>query len=62
MVTTKQQVEVLLRQLPEDCSFEDIQCDLYVLEKICKAEKSIVTLGAVSHEEAKRRLNQWLSN
>ncbi len=62
MLTTKQQVEAVLRQLPDDCSFEDIQYELYVLEKIRKGEESIAIEGAVSHEEAKRRLNQWLSN
>jgi hypothetical protein len=59
MLTAKQQVEELLRRLHDDCTFEDIQDDLYVLEKIWRAEKSIITEGPVSHEEAKRRMQQW---
>jgi hypothetical protein len=62
MVTVKQQAEALLRQLPDDCSFEDIQYELYVLEKIRNAEESIARDGGVSHEEAKQRLSKWLAN
>lgn len=33
MSTTKEQVQSLLQQLPDDCSIEDIQYHLYVIEK-----------------------------
>jgi hypothetical protein len=34
MSTAKQDVEQLLNKLPDDCSVEDIQYHLYVLDKI----------------------------
>jgi len=34
MNSIRQKVESLLNQLPDDCSIEDIQYHLYVLEKV----------------------------
>jgi hypothetical protein len=34
MQTVKQEVSAPLKRLPEDCSLEDIQYHLYVLQKI----------------------------
>jgi hypothetical protein len=34
----KQQVESLLHKLPDNCSLEDIQYHLYVLDKVCGVE------------------------
>jgi hypothetical protein len=34
MSTAKEEVEALLSKLPDDCSIEDIQYHLYVIEKV----------------------------
>jgi hypothetical protein len=34
MNSIRQKIESLLNQLPDDCSIEDIQYHLYVLEKV----------------------------
>lgn len=34
MNTIKDKIKSILNQLPEDCSIEDIQYHLYVLEKV----------------------------
>jgi hypothetical protein len=34
MSTVKEEVRVLLDKLPDDCSLEDVQYHLYVVEKI----------------------------
>ena len=34
MSTAKEEVEALLEKLPDDCSLEDIQYHLYVIEKV----------------------------
>ena len=60
MQTAKQDVEQLLRNLPDDSSYEDIQYHLYVLEKIKRGQESIAQGHGVSHEEAKKRLSRWL--
>jgi hypothetical protein len=36
MSTAKEDVATLLRKLPDDCTLEDIQYHLYVLEKIAR--------------------------
>lgn len=46
MATAKEEVEQLLGKLPNDCSLEDIQYHLYVLEKVRNGLKSADTEGA----------------
>ncbi len=52
----------MLEALPDSTSFEDIQYHLYVLEKIRLGLNRAETEGAISHDDAKRRLSKWLSN
>ena len=60
MQTAKQEVEQLLRNLPDDSSYEDIQYHLYVLEKIKHGQASIAQGKGIGHEEARERLSKWL--
>jgi hypothetical protein len=59
-MTGKQQVESLLHKLPDDCSLEDIQYHLYVLEKVQRGLEEARTSGTVSQDEAEKRLGKWL--
>lgn len=56
----KRNVSKLLRELPDDCSYEDIQYHLYVLQKIENANLDIKNGRVVSHEGAKKRFKKWL--
>lgn len=58
--TAKKEVESLLKQLTDDCSLEDIQHHLYVIEKIQWGIETAETKGVVSQEEAEKRLNKYL--
>ena len=60
MATAKEEVEELLGKLPHDCSFEDIQYHLYVLEKVRAGLEAAIVEGAVSQEDAEARLSKWL--
>lgn len=40
MITAEKEVETMLATLPDDCSLEDIQYHLYVLEKIRRGLES----------------------
>ena len=51
----------MLKALPDDSSFEDIQYHLYVLEKVNRGIQRAEAEGVVSHEDAKVRLGKWLS-
>jgi hypothetical protein len=60
-MTAKQEVQSLLEKLPDNCSIEDIQYHLYVLEKVRSGLEDARENGTISQEEVESRLNQWLS-
>jgi len=60
MSTAKQDVERLLEKLPDDCSLEDVQYHLYVLEKVRRGLEDARINGTLSQEEVEARLSKWL--
>lgn len=58
--TAKQEVQALLRHLPDDSTLEDIQYHLYVLEKIRRGRADMAAGRRYSHDEARERLSRWL--
>lgn len=60
MSTAKQDVELLLNKLPDDCTVEDIQYHLYVLGKVRRGLEDARVNGTLSHEEVESRLSKWL--
>jgi hypothetical protein len=61
MSTTKHDVELLLNKLPENCSVEDIQYHLYVLDKVRRGLEDARVNGTLSQEEVETRLGKWLT-
>lgn len=61
MNTAKQEVAQLLSKLPEDCTLEDVQYHLYVVEKIQRGLERAEKEGAVSQQDAEKRLARWLT-
>ncbi len=61
MSTAKEEVRVLLDKLPDDCSLEDVQYHLYVVEKIHRGIERAETEGVLSQEDVERKLNKWTS-
>jgi hypothetical protein len=53
---TKDEIQSLLRKLPDDCTFEDVPYHLCVIEKIRKGIERAESEGTVSQEEVERRL------
>ncbi|MBI5193649.1 MAG: hypothetical protein HZA08_09450 [Nitrospirae bacterium] len=60
MQTAKQEVTGLLNRLPEDCSLEDIQYHLYVLQKIERGMKDVVEGRVYTQEEVEKKMSKWL--
>ncbi len=60
MSTAKEEVEALLDKLPDNCSLEDIQYHLYVLEKV-RNGLAADTQGTLTQDEAEERLGRWLA-
>ena len=61
MSSPKSDAQAMIDGLPEDASLEDIQYHLYVLEKVKRGLGRAETEGALSHDEAKARLSEWLA-
>ncbi len=59
MNTVKAEVENLLQKLPDDCSLEDVQYHLYVLEKIQRGQERAEKEGIISQEEVEKRMKKW---
>jgi len=60
MSKVKQDVERLLNKLPDDCSIEDVQYHLYVVEKVRRGLEDARANGTLSEEEVEVRLSKWL--
>ncbi len=59
MRTAKQEVTGLLNRLPEDCSLEDIQYHLYVLQKIERGMKDVAEGRVYTQEEVEKKMSKW---
>ena len=60
MLSAKEEVSTLLAKLPEDCTIEDIQYRLYMIEKVRKGLEAADSGQFLSQEQAEARLNKWL--
>ena len=61
MSTAKEEVKSLLDKLPDDCSLEDVQYHLYVVEKIHRGIERADKEGALSQDEIERKFDKWVS-
>ncbi len=60
MPTTKQEVNRILKRLPDDCSLEDVQYHLYVLQKIQRGLKDAEAGRIYTQEQIKKKMSKWL--
>jgi len=61
MSTAKTEVRSLLEKLPDDCSIEDVQYHLYVVEKIQHGIDRAEQEGMLGQKEVERKFQQWTS-
>jgi predicted transcriptional regulator len=60
-MTTKDKVRELLDRLPDDCSLEDVQYHLYVLQAVARGEADEADGRVIPHEQVASELRQkWL--
>ena len=62
MVAVKQEAQEIIQNLPDNCTYEDIQYHLYVVEKIKNGIRRAENGEVASHQNAKQRLAKWLSD
>ncbi|MBK8550702.1 MAG: hypothetical protein IPL53_06430 [Ignavibacteria bacterium] len=59
MLTIKEEVRQIIEKLPDDCSPEDIQYHLYVLQKIENGLKHVKEGRVISHEDLEKKMQKW---
>ena len=60
MAGAKQVVRDVLESLPDDCSLEDVQYELYVRQRILAGERAANAGELVPHEQVMREAREWL--
>ncbi len=60
MQAAKQEVSKLLQTLPDDCSLEDIQYHLYVIQKVERGLSDAKEGRVYSQEEVEKKMEKWL--
>ena len=59
MSTAKEDVKALLDKLPDDCSLEDVQYHIYVVEKINRGIERAGKEGTLGQDEVERKLSKF---
>ena len=60
MASAKQVVIQVLESLPDDCSLEDVQYELYLRQKVAEGEHAADLGETVPHDEVMREAREWL--
>ncbi len=58
MNSSKEEVKSLLEKLPDECTLEDVQYHLYVVEKIQRGIARADTEGTLSQDEVERKFSK----
>ena len=61
MSTVKEDIQILLRDLPDTAILEDVQYHLYVITKIRTGISAAEQFGDIPHDEVEEHIQQWLS-
>jgi len=59
MATAKDTVREVLEQMPDDCSLEDVQYQLYLRQKLDRSRMAAAEGRVVPHAEENERLSKW---
>ena len=60
IATAKIEAENIIRSLPDDISFEDIQYHLFVAEKLRKSREQIKEGKILTQKDVEKRLKKWI--
>jgi predicted transcriptional regulator len=58
-MTVKEQVRKMIEQLPDECSVEDVQYQLFLIEKVRRGLKSIDEGKGIPHDRVRKRFASW---
>jgi hypothetical protein len=60
LAIAKIEAEKIIKNLPENSTFEDIQYHLYIAEKLSKARSQIQKGQIHTQAEVEKRLEKWI--
>ncbi len=60
IMRTKEVIRKLLDRLPDDATIEDVQYQIYVLQKLQAGEEDLKAGRVKAHDEVMRDLARWL--
>jgi len=58
-MTVKEQVRKMIEQLPDECSVEDVQYQLFLIEKVRRGLKSIDEGKGIPHDQVRKQFASW---
>jgi hypothetical protein len=61
MSSVKRAVLDLVKTLPDNCTLEDVQYQLYVRQKVERSMQAAAAGHVQSHDQVKKRLGKWLA-
>jgi hypothetical protein len=61
MNSVKEELTTLIDRLPADASIEDVQYQLYLIEKVRNGLESIKQDGGLTQRQVEERLSKWLT-
>lgn len=59
-MTTKDAVLDMIRRMSDDATLQDIMAELYFRHKVDRGLQELDEGKGIPHDEAKRRLREWL--
>ena len=59
--TVKEDIQSLLERLPDDCTLEDVQYHIYILEKMRRGIEEARTGRVKTQEEVEAGFAEWLT-
>ena len=60
MQTVKQEIGNLMNNLPDDCSLDDIQYHLYVMQKVRRGLVDVKEGNVFTQAEMEERMARWI--
>ena len=60
MASAKELVLDVLKTLPDDCTLEDVQYELYLRLRVAEGERSAASGDTVPHDDVVREAREWL--
>jgi hypothetical protein len=59
--TLKQELANMIQNLPDDCTIEDVQYRLHLINKVRRGEERLKAEGGISQKAAEERLSKWIT-